>query len=187
MKNFLLGVLAVLFVGGIGFSAYKLGQKSSVSDIHPALTIQPTTASLSPSVTGGQKVGSDRDAHGCIPSAGYTWCEAKAKCLRTFEEGCPGPEDTGLIKQALFAKHNWTDTDNLTVKVSTNDGNYASGTVSGQGGGGYFYAAKVNGVWKIVADGNGSIMCADLVKYPDYPVSLIPECYDQATAKIIKR
>ena len=32
--------------------------------------------------------GSDRDAHGCIPSAGYSWCEAKQKCLRVWEEPC---------------------------------------------------------------------------------------------------
>ncbi|HID72302.1 TPA: hypothetical protein EYP38_00035 [Candidatus Micrarchaeota archaeon] len=33
-------------------------------------------------------VGSDRDEHGCIGSAGYTWCEAKQKCLREWEEPC---------------------------------------------------------------------------------------------------
>ena len=33
--------------------------------------------------------GGDRDAHGCIGSAGYSWCEAKNKCLRAFEEFCP--------------------------------------------------------------------------------------------------
>lgn len=32
--------------------------------------------------------GSDRDEHGCIGSAGYTWCEIKQKCLRTWEESC---------------------------------------------------------------------------------------------------
>ena len=32
--------------------------------------------------------GSDRDSHGCIGSAGYTWCESKSKCLRTWEETC---------------------------------------------------------------------------------------------------
>lgn len=32
--------------------------------------------------------GSDRDEHGCIPSAGYSWCEAKQKCLRPWEEDC---------------------------------------------------------------------------------------------------
>lgn len=33
-------------------------------------------------------VGGDRDAHGCIGSAGYTWCAAKNKCLRVWEESC---------------------------------------------------------------------------------------------------
>lgn len=33
-------------------------------------------------------VGGDKDAHGCIGSAGYTWCEVKQKCLRSWEEKC---------------------------------------------------------------------------------------------------
>jgi hypothetical protein len=33
-------------------------------------------------------VGGDRDAHGCIGSAGYSWCDAKQKCLRVWEEPC---------------------------------------------------------------------------------------------------
>ncbi len=32
-------------------------------------------------------VGADRDAHGCIASAGYTWSEAQASCVRVWEEG----------------------------------------------------------------------------------------------------
>lgn len=35
-------------------------------------------------------VGGDKDEHGCIGSAGYLWCEAKQKCLRAWEEECPG-------------------------------------------------------------------------------------------------
>lgn len=35
-----------------------------------------------------QLVGNDRDAHGCIGSAGYSWCEVKQKCLRVWEEKC---------------------------------------------------------------------------------------------------
>lgn len=34
-------------------------------------------------------LGSDRDEHGCILSAGYSWCESKDKCFRPFEEDCP--------------------------------------------------------------------------------------------------
>jgi len=37
---------------------------------------------------GPQLVGNDSDSHGCIGTAGYTWCEAKQKCLREWEENC---------------------------------------------------------------------------------------------------
>lgn len=33
------------------------------------------------------KVGADVDAHGCRPSAGYTWSEIKGECIRVFESG----------------------------------------------------------------------------------------------------
>jgi len=33
-------------------------------------------------------VGGDKDEHGCIGSAGYTWCEELEKCIRPWEEQC---------------------------------------------------------------------------------------------------
>ena len=42
-------------------------------------------------------VGNDRDAHGCIGSAGYTWCEVKQKCLRSWEEPCTVATSTTII------------------------------------------------------------------------------------------
>lgn len=33
-------------------------------------------------------LGGDKDKNGCIGSAGYSWCEAKDKCLREWEEKC---------------------------------------------------------------------------------------------------
>jgi hypothetical protein len=33
--------------------------------------------------------GADRDEHGCIGSAGYTWSAVKDSCIRVFEEGTP--------------------------------------------------------------------------------------------------
>ena len=36
----------------------------------------------------GTLVGNDTDEHGCKASAGYSLCEAKQKCLRTWEENC---------------------------------------------------------------------------------------------------
>jgi len=35
-------------------------------------------------------IGGEKDEHGCLPAAGYTWCESKQKCLRIWEEPCPG-------------------------------------------------------------------------------------------------
>jgi hypothetical protein len=38
--------------------------------------------------TNNEIIGGDKDEHGCIGSAGYSWCEEKQKCLRTWEEKC---------------------------------------------------------------------------------------------------
>jgi len=41
----------------------------------------------------GELLGGDKDEHGCIGSAGYTWCESKVKCLRAWEEACEQEQD----------------------------------------------------------------------------------------------
>ena len=35
-----------------------------------------------------QVIGGETDEHGCLIAAGYSWCESKQKCLRTWEEEC---------------------------------------------------------------------------------------------------
>lgn len=144
--------------------------------------------------TSPQLVGNDADEHGCLGSAGYSWCELKNKCLRTWEEPCAPADQTedisASIKVALVAKYNW---DPATVKFTlhkTVEDKYASGGVNFIGadaGGGYVFAAKVNDKWQIVADGNGIIECSSLKPYPDFPTSLIPECYNSTTGKTQKR
>jgi len=37
-------------------------------------------------------LGGDKDEHGCIATAGYTWCDSKQKCLRLWEEKCTGSQ-----------------------------------------------------------------------------------------------
>ena len=54
----------------------------------PVTAIDITGEGVNVSATGAPVVGSDKDEHGCIGSAGYTWCEAKQKCLREWEEPC---------------------------------------------------------------------------------------------------
>jgi|GEM_PF-1529730 len=36
----------------------------------------------------GKLVGGDKDIHGCIGSAGYSWCEEKQICIRPWEQYC---------------------------------------------------------------------------------------------------
>lgn len=50
--------------------------------------------------TFGRLVGNDRDEHGCIGSAGYTWSYALHDCVRLWEAGTrfdSGPEQIFLV------------------------------------------------------------------------------------------
>jgi len=97
--------------------------------------------------------------------------------------------DEEMIKQALVAKHG-EFFQGMVVTVSENDGQYATGTAGSDdpmGGGGHWFAKKVGGSWEIVWDGNGFVMCEDLIDYPDFPATLIPECYNSVTDTTTKR
>jgi hypothetical protein len=54
-----------------------------------AALLGTTAATASDEPTGAgkqaQAVGSDRDDHGCIPSAGYRWCAKVHECVRPWE------------------------------------------------------------------------------------------------------
>lgn len=91
-----------------------------------------------------------------------------------------------VIKQALVAKHG-SSANELTITVSKIEGGYASGGASASAGGGMWFAAKVNGSWKLVWDGNGTISCNDIAPYPQFPTDMIPECWNETTQKIVKR
>ena len=49
-------------------------------------------------------------------------------------------------------------------------------SVSALAGGGYVFAVKDAGEIKILADGNGSIMCSAFDEYTDFSSYLVPEC-----------
>ena len=89
----------------------------------------------------------------------------------------PEPEEMDAINpdeaaiQAALGTHLDVDPNTLTVFVETNTGTHARGGVDN----GYFLAAKVNGRWVIVADGQGVIDC-DVVAPYGFPASMVPEC-----------
>ncbi len=45
-----------------------------------ACSVSPRAIEATPASVGG-----DRDTHGCIGSAGYTWCAREAACIRPWE------------------------------------------------------------------------------------------------------
>lgn len=59
-------------------------------------------------------VGNDRDAHGCIGSAGYSWCELKQKCLRVWEEKC----EEGSQASSTLKVTDSVSSEKLGIKVS---------------------------------------------------------------------
>lgn len=54
--------------------------------------------------------GSDRDAYGCIPSAGYSWCAALNKCIRPWEETCAAPSPSSQNNSTQPSMNNTNQT-----------------------------------------------------------------------------
>lgn len=73
----LFGVALVLAIGCVGLTWVTAAEPSTSS-----------TGATRNTTSDNRAVGGDRDSHGCLGPAGYTWCELKQKCLRTFEEKC---------------------------------------------------------------------------------------------------
>lgn len=169
----LLILLAVLSIGTSGYILYRNTKYQ-----------EPTEETI---------VGNDVDEYGCKISAGYTWCEQKQKCLRMWEEACEDgvpveaqAEIIPAITDALIAKHG-QDAGNMTIEVRTVEGDYAMGSAHEEGlGGGMWFATRADGAWVLVWDGNGTIGCADIESY-DFPPTIVPECYNEATGEMILR
>lgn len=86
-----------------------------------------------------------------------------------------------LVKN-LFAEKYDKDLTEVAVNIDKETKNHVFGSVvfgqGGQGEGGMFLAVKVNGVWELVYDGNGSISCSAVDPY-DFPVDMVPECIEE--------
>lgn len=91
-----------------------------------------------------------------------------------------------LIKDSLVQKHG-SSAANLNITVSKIEGEYASGGASGEDGGGMWFAARLNGKWTLVWDGNGQINCIDISPFSEFPSDMIPECWDSSTSAVIAR
>jgi len=158
----LLIILAlILFVGGAVLFLWQK-QKSVVSE--PSIVEAPPAEALAPIAPDNVLPVNEMPI---VPSA-------------------PEKSDALLIKDAMAEKYSKNSEEvSLGVREITLD--YAVGSVkfAGDTGGGWWLAAKVDGKWVIVADGNGTVMCADVEPYL-FPTSMVWECYDESTEQLIQ-
>jgi len=161
MKKYLI-IILILAIIGIAFIIWRLPARENGPDI---------------------LLGGDRDEHGCIGSAGYSWCESKQKCLRIFEEDCPDETaQSALIQELreLFILKYGASLSGFNISISQQDSEHVRGDIvfldkdQKPAAGGYFFAAKIGGKWQIILDGNGEIPC-DLAEY-GFPGEMLQDC-----------
>ncbi len=99
----------------------------------------------------------------------------------------PAKSDLELLREAFATKYSHTLAE-TEVNIGKQAGPYVSGGIhfSGEMGGGWFLAYKGADGWIIVADGNGTVPCEAIEPY-DFPVDMVPECWDDSTSTLITR
>lgn len=86
-RNLSISLCGIVLLLLVGCQTQLTDQTATMSDITP------------------DKVGSDRDEHNCIASAGYTWSVLKGNCVKLFEEGIrlsPTRKDSNSAEISAF-------------------------------------------------------------------------------------
>jgi len=114
--------------------------------------------------------------------------QAEQAAPSAAQNPAPQPGDAEQIRKVLAERHG-KNTADTTVTVNSNDGTYAQGLVkfAGEVAGGWWLAVKANdGRWGIIAEGNGTVSCADIAGF-NFPASMVPECWDENTMSTVTR
>ncbi len=90
------------------------------------------------------------------------------------------------VRKGLIAEHG-QQASGMTITVSEIQGEYARGTAGETGDGGIWFAAKLNGTWTLVWDGNGIIDCDSVSPFPEFPTSMISQCLASGSGDLITR
>lgn len=138
----------------------------------PTDSAQSSSAVSAAQTSSAQLIGGDKDEHGCLGPAGYTWCEAKQKCLRVWEEECFASAKEAITWE-LTQKYG--PKKNFTVTMTQETEKHARATVSfGPPGtpGGMVLASKMTGIWRIVYEGNGSVDC-EMLRQEEFPADML--------------
>ena len=109
--------LIVLLVLSLAGCSIKSTPTVNLSTVTP--TVQPV-------------VGNEKDIHGCIGSAGYSWCDAKQKCLRAWEEPCNNvPQSETSQKWSGTWTNSLGENGDDTLEITTDSAGNIKGVWSG--------------------------------------------------------
>jgi len=183
MKKYLY-ILPILVVATLVLFLFPFNKKPQEDNFQVSTQQEPTASLANPASQHCEDNGgnleivteSDGSQFGLCNFADYS-CEEWAY----FNGECDIENDAEKIKQALINKGlNLTD---MKVVIKKHLGQYIEGAVlpvSAPAGGGYVFAVKQGNDIKVLADGNGAIMCTSFDDYPDFSTYLVPECIDEA-------
>lgn len=98
----------------------------------------------------------------------------------------PTVDDADLIKQAVLSKLKLNE-NQAVLTISQITDQYAKGNIRqiDAVSGGYFLAAKTQGTWVVVYDGQANPTCDQIAPY-NFPQEMVPECLD-TTGKVVQR
>lgn len=80
----IISMLFVLFVSGCQKTNPSTDDNSIFDNVEESIDNTDNATSSQEELIGG-----DKDEYGCLIGAGYSWCQSKNRCLRTWEEDCP--------------------------------------------------------------------------------------------------
>jgi hypothetical protein len=81
------------------------------------------------------------------------------------------------VKQQLVINHG-NSAEGLVITISVVNGVFSRGMATEQGGGGMWLAKKVDGLWKIVYEGNGVVDCQMIKNDYQFPSEMLTNFCD---------
>lgn len=197
MRKFVLIIFtAIVVLGAFIFIQMRDGREQQ----KPQIIIEPTrqqqtedvkeTAIANPASQNCEEKGGKLDIVTNSDGSQFGMCQLENHSCEEwafFRGECTVGEDASKIKDALDAKG--LNLSGMKVVINKHLGKYIGGSVvpvEEPAGGGYVFAVKENGAVKVLADGNGVIMCSAFSEYPNFPSYLVSQCIGE-NGEIVKR
>lgn len=130
-----------------------------------------------------------------VPETDTSVVDLRITCSLLEPSAMASDSQENAIKQ-LFAQKYDRDTSTINVDIIQSTSEHMSGSVqfiepdedqpTPGNVGGFLAAVNEDGEWVLVFDGNGAIFCSAIEPF-DFPVEMVPECYDDAAGQLIDR